>query len=282
MKTLIFSMLLLSVACSKQNHDSSSTSSDPLADSIQSAVNGVSGASDDASNEPVVAAQGFNPLKLLINDAYAGACSRILQNQGGGNCVRDVNCEVGQFNWTGTVELSYANGSSCSFSGIGDYFIRTVNFTRSAPRGNVETSSDNFANYEGTTIGGGTRVEKTATGYQVDMLGQRKVLTSTNKGVLFDVSISSSSPLVLNKLARSGRIISSGTLDVYHNRAKFKASHVFNNLTWSANCCYPTSGSMTITLSGSRTESGTVNFNGCGNVTSDFATTRSFTLAHCE
>ncbi len=276
--------LVFLTACQGKDSGSSSISSDPVAESIESALNGVSGATDDASNQSMYAKseRPWTPFEVLFPSAWAASCSRSLTHQGGGSCLRNVNCDVGAYTWSGNVDLSFANGASCSFSGIGDYFIREVEFTRSGPRGSLLTTSGAHTNYEGNTVSGGIRVEQTASGYEMDILGQSKVLTSNRFGTIFDVSAQTILPLELNQLARNGRVLSSGTLAIYHNKARFKATHTFNNLQWSSSCCYPTGGSINVTLSGSRTATGTVTFNGCGSVETTFTNTSSFELANCE
>lgn len=282
MKYLILSLFVFTtIACQENGKSSGPNAGDPLAESLESAVNAVSGASDDAANEAVVAYERSPLMELLLPSAHAAACSRALTGAAG-VCTRNVNCEAGPYVWSGTATLTFANAASCSFSGIGDTFLREVNFRRSGPRGNLLTTSEFRTNYLGQSIGGGIQVERTGTGYEIDILGQSKVLTSNRGTTVFDVSVETPVKLVTNKVIRNARIVSSGTLNVYHNRAGFTAAHTFNNVEWSATCCYPVSGSMNVTLSGSRTESGTVSFNGCGNVTTTFATTRSFTLANCE
>lgn len=281
MKYVILSLFVFTTIACQEKGSKSSASTDPIAESIESAVNAVSGASDDAANEAVVASYSSPLIELLLPSAHAAACSRNLSGVAG-VCTRNVNCEVGPYVWSGTATLTFANGASCSFSGIGDMFVREVNFTRTGPRGNLLTTSAFRTNYLGQSIGGGIEVEKTGTGYELDILGQSKVLTSNKNGTVFDVSVETPVKLVMNKLIRNGRIVSSGTLNVHHNKKGFTASHTFNNLEWNAACCYPVSGSLNVALSGSRTESGTITFNGCGNVTTTFATTRSITLANCE
>lgn len=282
MKMLILCLILVT-ACQK-NESENSTSTNPVAESIESALTNVAGATDDAANESVVAAaeNKWSPMELLFPSAYAATCSRALVHNGGGQCVRNVNCEVGPYSWSGSAQLDFANGASCSFSGIGDYFVREVEFTRTGPKGSLFTTSNPHTTFEGNSVGGGVRVERTATGFEMDILGQSKVLTSSRRGIIFDVSAVTTAPLQLSQLARNGRNISNGTLEIYHNRAQFKAVHTFNNLQWNSSCCYPIGGSISVTLSGSRIANGTVTFNGCGVVETTFADTQSFELANCE
>lgn len=50
----------------------------------------------------------------------------------------------------------------------------------------------------------------------------------------------------------------SGTITVHHNLAKYSATNTFNSVTWSsASCCFPTSGSITTTFSGTGAPTGT-------------------------
>ena len=54
----------------------------------------------------------------------------------------------------------------------------------------------------------------------------------------------------MNQLARNGRTVSSGVIEIFHNRALYKAEHSISNLSFSSNCCYPTSGSISSTFTG--------------------------------
>lgn len=289
MRFLITSLTLLSLAACQPKESSTSsistTSLDQYADTLEAAVTGASGAVDDASNETVIAqsTQSFWG-RMLLSDAMA-ACSRALTNTGGGNCTRDVNCDNGVYLWSGNVQLSFANGASCSLTGSGDSFNRLVNFTRTGPRGTLQTTSSNRVAWDGSTIGGGIGITQTdAMGsIEVDILGQHKILTRTGGRTVFDVSFSTSSPLQMNQLARSGRVISSGTMVIHHNRAEFTAEHTISSLSYSSGCCYPTSGSVSSTFSGRINGTGSISFNGCGSFVATLnGQSKSFSLANCE
>lgn len=294
MKILVLAILVLSFAgCKKQEVSATAASTDNIdnyADTIEASINSVSGASDDANNETVIAQSSphfFERLldQVFISSAYAAACTRSLTNSGSGVCNRNVNCEAGAYVWSGTAQLTFSNGNSCALGVMGETFTRTINFTRSGPRGSLQTTSANRSPYTGPTIGGGVEVTKVDNGVAVDVniLGQHKILTRTNGSVIFDMSFETPTPLQLNKLARNGRIISSGVLDVYHNRAQFKAEHTISNLTYSSSCCYPVSGSISTTFTGSLSGVGSVTFNGCGNYTAIYnGQSKTFSMANCE
>ncbi|MEI6080321.1 MAG: hypothetical protein WCQ53_06780, partial [bacterium] len=69
-----------------------------------------------------------------------------------------------------------------------------------------------------------------------------------------------SAPLVLNQLTRDNRKIISGTIIVDHNTAMFTTTMTFSNVTYTNGCCYPTGGTVTISVTGSRTEKDTLTF----------------------
>lgn len=280
---LILATIALTACQPKEESISNTSSLDQIADSVEGAITGTSGAVDDGSGESMVAQQ--NILKnFLFSEAHA-ACTRTLSNNGAGNCSRNVNCDFGAYLWSGTVSFNFANGSTCSLTGAGDSFTRTPEFGRTGPRGTLQTTSQNRQAWDGTTIGGGMTITQIdgAGNLSVDIDGVHKILTRTGGRNVFDVSISTVSPLQMNQLARNGRVISSGVLAVHHNRARFTAEHDFQNVSYTGSCCYPTTGSISSTLSGSLNGSATVTFNGCGTMSVSYqGRSKSFTLANCE
>jgi hypothetical protein len=281
-----FLLLLILCACQGKESAQSLNSSDLdlYANSIEAGLTGVGGASDDVSNEPMVAEarQSFWS-NLLISEALAG-CSRNLTNDGSGNCVRDVNCDYGAYLWSGNVTMSFSNGSVCSLTGSGDSFTRLVDFARTGARGILQTTSNDRVAWTDETIGGGMTISQVdATGnLELEVLGQHKILTRNGRSI-FDVSFKTSTPLLLNKLARNGRVISEGSLVIQHNRVHVTAEHSVNDLAFSSDCCYPVSGGITSTFSGNLNGSGSVSFHGCGNFTVTLnGQEKSYSMANCE
>lgn len=296
MKLIIITILLLGlISCKKEDNKNVTLSTDAIdgyADTIETGLNAISGATDDASNESVIAQVKPSLFERLIeqaflSNAYAATCSRNLSGPSSGVCTRNVNCDYGPYLWSGSVQLSYSNGSTCSLGSVGESYTRTVNFTRSGPRGSLLTTSATRNTYTGSSLGGGIVVTKADNAGSVDLeiLGQHKILTRTNGSTIFDISLSTQtgSSLQMNQLGRNGRTVSSGVIEIFHNRALYKAERSISNLSFSSNCCYPTSGSISSTFTGSLSGSGTITFNSCGNFTATLnGQTKSYSMANCE
>jgi hypothetical protein len=280
---LILTAISLAACQPKEESITDTSSLDQIADSVEGAITGASGAIDDASGDSMVSQRSLF-LKLLVPEAHA-ACTRTLTNNGGGNCSRNVNCDFGSYLWSGTISLNFANGATCSLTGAGDSFTRTPEFGRTGPRGTIQTTSQNRQAWDGNTIGGGMTISQVdgMGNLSLDIDGIHKILTRTGGRTVFDMSVSTTSPLQINQLSRNGRNISSGVLSVHHNRARFTAEHTFQSVSYSSSCCYPTSGSISTDLTGTLNGNATVTFNGCGKISVSFkGNSKSYTLANCE
>lgn len=258
--------------CKNKTADEDVSSVNDVEAVVESGMTAVSGSLDEQSNSSFA----FQSVKsnsiwstLLIDKAYAASCSRaFLQACSSGVKQIDYsNCSTpnGVRQMEGNVKLTFSN-SSCTMSANGDSVTRTYNTEISGPRGGVVTnSSDAAQDYRGTSYGGGAKITKTASGYNLDILGKHKRM-QRNGRQLFDVSIRSLQSLeVTGGLGRSARHVSNGQLEVNHNLAKFSSVITANNIQWGDCSCYPVSGSLSIAFSGSKTGSSTVTFtNECG------------------
>jgi hypothetical protein len=123
--------------------------------------------------------------------------------------------------------------------------------------------------YDGTLIPNtGVHVSMTGGTRTLTIDGIHRVLVGHHNKTLFDHTLTSSGLSVSGSRANGNRVVS-GTMTMFHNLALFKMTHTFNNVTWgSASCCYPTSGSITSALTGSRTGTTTMTFSSsCGAAT---------------
>lgn len=281
----IMSLFLLSLLASCQPAENKNPTTaiitDPIAESVEASLLSAGGVLDDGSNQPMTAqSTSWSPISM----AHA-ACTRTLTHQGNGECVRNVNCDFGSYLWSGQVKLNFANQSQCQLNGIGDSFTREAEFSRTGPRGTIQTTSQMRTAWDGQSIGGGSEVEQiSADGMQsVSILGTHKILTRNSGGVVFDISLKTQSPIVTNKLARAGRVIQSGIIEVFHNRARITVNHNFSNLQYQSTCCYPVSGSINTTWSGQLSGSAQVTFQGCGQfeILKD-GVSSTHTMAACE
>lgn len=285
---LILGLLLFS-ACAKDDEDSVV---DPVEASLESGVTVLSGMADDqaGSSFALSTKPAQHPLELLLGEpAFAAACGRAVSQScasGGVKSVSYSSCQVGlASSLSGSLTLDYSD-NSCSMAVNGNTVTRTYNWTLTGPRGGTLTrSSDSMSDYSGDTYGGGGRLTKTASGFDLEILGKHTELKGPRGTVLYDISVRTTSAIGLDQVARNGRTMNGGSIEVNHNLAGFTAVLVPNNLEWSSSsCCHPTGGSMTVTYSGSRSGSATLTFGGtCGTATvTSGSGTQNIVLGFCE
>lgn len=276
---------------------SQSVVSDPQTEALESAMTVVSGQADDATGGTFALQTTSMSSKvaqlsvaLFGDSARASNCGRAFDQacntSVGTKSITYTDCAVGSrpFTLNGSVTLTYSN-NSCLLN-VGDSVVRTYDHTIAGPRGlSIETTSVLRADYRGTQIGGGGRLSHTgANSWTIDILGKHKIGSFRDRSI-FDVSVRTTTPVAISgSLARSGRTVSSGALEVNHNRAQFTATYqVTQPLVWNSSCCHPVSGALSATYAGSLSGSGTVSFNGCGSadLTKD-GVTRTLSIGYCE
>jgi hypothetical protein len=281
MKKTIFVLILASLimGCNKKQVDeNNSATSNYSVDAneaiLESAVTSISGMADDQSGASY-AQNSQNYLnkidifkRIFAQEALASNCNRAVF----ATCSSGVKSEAytgcvptnTSRSLTGQVQLNYSQ-SNCSLSSDGDQVVRTYSLNLTGPRGGVvNISSQSAQDYSGLSYGGGGKLTKTSSGHEIEILGKHKTFTRNNN-TYYSVSVRTLNPLVLTGgLTRSSRVLSSGTIEVNHNLAKYTMTMTPNNVAWSNSCCHPVSGSFSVNYSGSKTGSATVTFNGCG------------------
>jgi hypothetical protein len=289
---LTSALFLLSVGCAKRNAVDMAV--DPETAMVETAAGAVGGISDEQADDNyamMASSSDFSKYALVESLLFP-------QAKASGFCGRAVaaNCSMGMreadydscnptssTSLDGFVRLTYSE-SACTLSVNGDTAARTYDLALSGPHGGVATvTSASASDYRGTSYGGGGVLTKTASGYDIDILGKHIQLNYRNIP-LYSVSIRTLSTLQLTgTLDRSNRTWTSGQLEVNHNIAGFTAILQPTNLQWSSSCCYPVSGSLSVQYSGSRTGSATVTFNGCGTANySDSVQQKTIALNYCE
>lgn len=243
-----------------------------VADSAVSSVNGA--LNDSEQSNSYALHRGFE----VIPTAYAASCglSRFSPSIGG-NCnataggktvtANFANCTAGrsdEFTFNGQVSLAFDSNATCNqwLSGTGlpttgSVTRTTSNFTRSNPGGSsVAVSSATHTNYSGVSIGGGVTTAFGAGTRTVTISGLHRIRTSAAGRTVFDHSVTTTSPIVVSGTRLGGnRVVSSGTVKVDHNLAKFSSTASLSGLTWNASCCHPISGTVTFALVGGETGS---------------------------
>jgi len=197
-----------------------------------------------------------------------------------------TDCAIGStdLKYSGHVALRF-KGPLCRFTLSDDAFTRIVELTRDGLLGStVTTSSELHKDYRGNTIGGGSTTTKTPDGSNTEIMGLHKIRTNKAGEKTFDISFRTTDSFVANHLARGTFAIQSGTMEVIHNLAEYTATFVAKDLVLDPSaCCYPTSGTVSVTYAGSITGAASVSFGTCGEVTfTRNGAEKSLTLAGCE
>jgi hypothetical protein len=274
-----------------------------VADSAVSSVNGALNDSEQANSYAL--RRGFE----IIPTAYAVSCglSRFSPSVGG-NCAGTVgaktvtanfnSCEAGrsdEFTFNGQVTLTFDSSATCNtwLGGIGlptsgSVTRTTTNFTRTNPGGSqVSVSSAAFPNYAGVSIGGGVTTTFGAATRLLTINGLHRVRTSATGREVFDHTVSTTSPIVVSGTRLGGnRVISSGTVKVDHNLAKFSSTASMSGLSWNSSCCHPIAGKLTFALVGTDTSSIVIDYAtgtcGVANITKNGDSLGTLDLPGCE
>jgi hypothetical protein len=210
----------------------------------------------------------------------------------GANCtIAWASCTIGTATMTGGWSEVYSSGACAST------FATTCSVTRtSATSGSVATfasgatlttTSDSHQAYDGTTVSGGQTSTNSSGTRSIAINGVRRVLKGPRGRTWFDHSIQTTTNLSMTGARSSGnRTISSGVLRIFHNRASFTATNTFSSVVWgNSACCYPTSGTISTTLTGSTTGTTSLAFTstcGTANFTDTTGATSSVSLSYCE
>ena len=251
--------------------DSGITTVDSIADDLVTGIGGVTSIDDITFGDP----------NFVTVDSCTGTDLSVCSTAG--VRARDLSCTDGSISYTKNITLTFST-PSCSFNANGESFVRTHTSTITGPNGGTYVStSDASNNYLGTSIGSGGKITDETSEYDIDILGINKKLSRSTGAVVWNHSIRTTpgKPLIINHFKRDGRVISSGELVVDHNIAGFTATMDFNSITYQRGCCYPTAGTVTVTLTGSITGVRTITFNQCGfanitNIDGSFITAQFF------
>lgn len=261
------------VACGAS--DSGEDAADGAEEAIQAGMSSLSGSMSfgSESSGALASTQSWNPISSLASlfTVYAAdPCSvPAIRNQcsDGVRSATYEACSGRRGNYSGSVTLTFSE-ATCRMSQAGDSVTRTVEMERTGFYGRtIQTTSQSSADYRGITIGGGTQIERTSlTAFEITILGLQKTATLSNGQEGFDIHTRTTSPLVISGQLNGSRTISSGVIEVSHNKAEFLATMTLADLEYDADaCCYPIAGSVTIEYSGSQTGSRSLEFDGsCG------------------
>jgi hypothetical protein len=299
MKQCLLSLIFILSLSSCGEHDGTASSS--ITEGIAAITTAISGFADDQANESYSYIQiKKSPfLELLdqfkLQEAVAASCTRTV-NQSCSSSKRSLDLSGCSYSSsitaTGTIALEYSD-ASCTILNTSDTVTRTFDGVQLKGVSNytLYITSGNITNYSGASHSGGVRLTNNGDNtYNLVFLGLHKILQNGNGGTIYSHSIKSNSNSVISNtvtagsLARNGRKLTGGQIDIYHNKSKFTSSFTPVDLEWTSSCCHPTSGYWNITFTGSRTGTATLNYSStCGEATfTQDGENTEITLNYCE
>ncbi len=199
--------------------------------------------------------------------------------------VRTINwnsCSIGTITMSGGWTETFSSAAACTnftnaggLAANGDAVTRTSSSSVATFLSGAKITTDTSGGtaWDGTTINanGVTVTQGAGSSRTINFDGVHRVLTGPMGTKWFDHFITGNMS-VTGKRSSGNRVISSGTLTVYHNILKYTASNSFSGVTWgNSTCCYPTAGTISTALSGAATGTVTLDFSPgattCGNAT---------------
>ena len=313
MGTLATASVLSSCARSSEDEDAASYA-------VESVIGSLNSALSEGEQAAVVASRGYmgsSSVRMvraasdwILPQAFAASCGleRFSPAIGSSSCAGTVGdktvtsnlngCSLGsyeRYDFSGSVTLTFDSSSTCdswinggALPTSGSLVRTSEGVTRTNPNGSsVVTSSTSHRNYLNQTVSGGIQTTFGVGSKSIAFLGMHRVRNSARGRPVFDHSIQTTSPLVVTgTLAGGNRAVSSGTMRVDHNYARYSATTSLAGLSWASNCCHPAAGTLTFSLSGSLSGTIVADFNTgtCGEVNLTLAdgSTQKVTLAACQ
>lgn len=228
-----------------------------------------------------------HPMSACSFSSSRSTCSSNVSTVNWGGCSVGTATLTG--GWTETWSNGFcANGASPGTLSSGSSVVRTSSSQVLTLASGATLTTDTAAHtaYDGTSIGStGITVSKSGTTRTIAIDGIHRILKGPRGRTLFNHSLKSTGLTVTGTRALGTRVVS-GNLTVYHNIAAYTATNTFNNVTWgNSSCCYPTSGSISTSLSGALTGSTSLAFTStCGSATftSTSGSTSTVTLNQCN
>ncbi len=257
-----------------------SFSDNEIDESTQSAGDDLASMDEAVSGAVSVSRDGVEAIEMFADPGVVDLKSRALCTSANfTTCAasartRDFdNCTIGTTTWDGMINLAF-NQSDCKLDAAGEFVTRTLSspgmVITGRRGGTITASTDTATTWDGTSVGGGHKLTRTATGFTLSILGIHRSAKTSAGTEFFNISRKTTTDLTITGSTRNGRVVSAGTIVTYHNLKDFNMAWTPSNLTWTSDCRCPTSGSMTGTATGSVEGTFTMTFaTTCGSVTLD-------------
>lgn len=289
--SLLMVLVIAQFGCAKGTTDETSDGSDTTSNTSQSAMaeaNSQASASESAGAVGVLSSGDrdfarlgdavdpgdvLHPLATTCTFATTrGACVTNADTVAWGGCTVDSGAVTLTGGWNEA--FSGTGAASCTVPvASGGSVTRTSSASTMTLTGGATMVSDTAGGtaWDGTVIPStGTTVSNTAGTRTITVNGMHKIGKGPRGRTLFDHYITTPTPLTVTGLrSTSNRAITGGTMKVYHQLLRYTAAISFSGVQWtSSTCCYPTTGSISTTLSGSLTGTTSMTFtSACGSST---------------
>lgn len=211
--------------------------------------------------------------------SFNGNSGSVLVTRQWNSCIGDL----GAFKRNGTVYLQFAGlqGSTPYVQNTSTLVRATsgLSMTRTRTGNYVDISGNDTTNQASGTNGNQKFTWTGATAYTLT-INETRTGKMPSGATLFRHVVTTPTALSVS-FSNSTRTIQSGSIKIAHTLANFDVTTTFSNAVWSTSSCQPISGSATVTVSGSVSGTGTLNFN---NGTIDFTyggTSGSITTSGC-
>lgn len=313
--TALVFFLVIASSCSKSSTSTDSTEADGdsqayNAETAAAVVGSASGAAEGSVGllntellaDEIQKMDYLDPESANINPKAACSLSQRSSCNSGVRTIDWGGCSIGTSGATlsGIWTEIYNDTASCSMASATNTVNRrpTTGITLTINQGlltgaTLTTDTSGGTAYDGTTSMGSTGIlvantDNVVSGTRAISIDSiHKVLKGPKGSTWFDYFIKTGSAITVSGTRSAGnRTISSGTLSIYHNKAKYTASHSFSNVVWgSSSCCYPTAGAIASSFSGTVTGTTSMTFTStCGTATfvDTNGTPSNVTLSQCE
>jgi hypothetical protein len=283
----IIAMLMLAVGCSKKSlmSDNVAAQSDSNVFLAESAVSALQQAADGTEATDTLMMSSFSsfscptPVTPTVRCGGNSSATSILKFDNLGNGAGSP-CQAFGFNIFGKETLEFNSAAACSafnppasWPAAGSLLNATLSNFRAyhVTTGlTFEAGTDAYPDYTGVVRGGGAQVQ--FNGVPGDRLvgisGYNRKLVTQNGRTIFNHSIYTEQPIVVNGTHLAGNRVANGTVKISHNLARSLSTVSLSDLRW-ANpaCCFPTSGRVVNQLTGNLSGQFTVEFTAtCGRV----------------
>lgn len=323
-RILLGASILMFIGCGskKATDGTTSTAEDSSSSGLAASAVGGAIASSDSSGS-LAFNQGPNSIwSLLLKSAFAaGSCPKIITAAGSG-CTQAGNavdltysdCSHGSSlaTWAGTLEVSLSSGTAVTCGtfpntatfandeSIQRQFVSSAHTpgsgSRTTSKGTVvqiDHSTANLGNFDNQTIGTlfnsgyGSVVTFNGSGGRKSVQVKQRLYVTNG----FDHSVDGTITISETGTTRAA----SGTVTVYHNKAKVIGTSTFTNVTYNDTSCTPVSGTITTAFSAGvnvaatliggamvgKSESLTFNGDGTGTYIDTSGASSTVAITHC-